>query len=173
VAAAERLRQGIRALTAFTRPVDYPLVEAYLNPAQRVLFRRMKRAEQQHSIAILRDLLAEAPVPPDLAVAALLHDVGKTRYPLAVWMKTETVLLKALAPAVARRWTDGDPHNWLKRGLVVSKHHPAWSVALVQPTAATALALWLIQHHQSRAADLQAHPGYPLLLRLQRADDAN
>lgn len=173
MAAATRLRQGLRALTAFTRPVDYALADAALNPAQRALFRRMKRAEQQHSVAVLRDLLAEAPVPPDLGVAALLHDVGKTRYPLAVWMKTETVLLKAFVPALARRWTAGDPRHWLKRGLIVSKFHPDWSAALVQPTGASELALWLIANHQSRAAGLQTHPGYPLLLRLQRADDAN
>lgn len=173
MAAATRLRQGLRALTAFIRPVDYSLVEAYLSPAQQSLFRRMKRAEQQHSIAVLRDLLAEAPAPPELAIAALLHDVGKTRYPLAVWMKTETVLLKAFAPALARRWTGGDPRNWLKRGLIVSKTHPAWSAALVQPTGVSELTLWLIENHQSRAADLRSHPGYRLLLRLQRADDAN
>lgn len=173
MAAATRLRQGLRALTAFARPVDLALAGSTLNEAQLALFRQMKRSEQQHSLAVLRTLLDEAPVPHDLAVAALLHDVGKTRYPLAVWMKTATVLLKALLPGLAQRWADGNPRNWLQRGLVVSKHHPAWSAELVAQTGASESALWLIRHHQSRAAALDAHPDAPLLRRLQRADDAN
>lgn len=173
MAAFERLRQGVRALTAFSRPVDFALAERFLNPAQMALFRQMGRAEQLHSLNVLRDLLAEAPTPDDLAVAALLHDCGKARYPLAVWMKTEKVLLQKFVPALARRWADGSPNNLFQRGLAVGKHHPVWSAEQVGPTGASERALWLIRHHQQRAATLAAHPDYPLMQRLQRADDAN
>lgn len=171
--AVQRLRQGLRALTAFSRPVDVALARRYLNPAQQALFEQMGRAEQQHSLNVLRTLLHEAPVPDDLAVAALLHDVGKARYPLATWMKTEKVLLKKLLPSLARRWADGDPRNLLQRGLVVGKHHPAWSAEMVTSTGASETALWLIRHHQQESQTLQAHPAHALMQRLQRADDAN
>lgn len=173
MAAVQRLRQGIRALTAFTRPVDNALTGRYLNPAQQALFGQLQRAEQQHSLNVLQMLLDEGPVPDDLAVAALLHDVGKARYRLAVWMKTQKVLLKKLTPALARRWADGDPRDPFKRGLVVGKHHPKWSAEMVAPTGVSERALWLIRHHQQPPAHLMAHPDYPLMQRLQRADDAN
>lgn len=167
------MRQGLRALTAFARPVDLALASRFLDAAQLALFQQMKRSEQQHSLAVLRTLMADGDDSHDLAVAALLHDVGKTRYPLAVWMKTATVLLKAFLPRLARRWADGNPRNWLQRGLVVSKHHPVWSAELVAQTGASEQTLWLIRNHQSRAAAFVSHPDGPLLQRLQRADDAN
>ena len=42
-------------------------------------------------------------VPQPLAVAALMHDVGKSRYHLAVWQKTMAVLVKHLIPRLADR----------------------------------------------------------------------
>src|SRR5215213_6736056 len=97
--AIQRLRQGIRALFAFTQPVDFDLAASYLTPAEMALFRQMRRSEQLHSLNVLRTVLAESAaaqqfVPPELAVAALLHDVGKSRYPLAVWQKTIAVLVR-------------------------------------------------------------------------------
>ncbi|MFO7321464.1 MAG: HD domain-containing protein [Chloroflexota bacterium] len=173
MAAVVRLRQGIRALLAFSRPVNVDLAAKYLSPAQLALFRRMGRAEQQHSLNVLYDLLNEGQISLDLAVAALLHDVGKTRYPLALWMKTLAVLLGAFLPALARRWSDGDPRNPFQRGLVVAARHPQWSAEMLAATGASAETLWLVAHHQEPAEWHSTHPLGALLQRLQRADNRN
>lgn len=174
MAATQRIRQGIRALLAFTLPVDYELAAQYLNPAQLTLFQRMKRSEQLHSLNVLHDILAQnQPVPDDLAIAALLHDVGKTRYPLAVWQKTLTVLVRAFAPGLFRRWSEGDAKPFWKRGFVVSVQHPQWSTELVTQSQTNERAVWLIAHHAESLTKFENHPYAPLLKRLQDADDSN
>lgn len=174
MSAVSRLRQGVRAVFAQTQTVDYALADHYLNPEQRGLLRRLNRGEQLHSLNVLRDVLAqEAHTPHDLAVAALLHDVGKSRYPMRVWQKTLAVLCRKFAPATYQRWSEGDPHDSIARACVVAEHHPAWSRDLVAPTGASERALWLIGHHADPLDDWQEHPHALLLRRLQRADDAN
>ncbi|MCA9893353.1 MAG: hypothetical protein KC615_10235, partial [Anaerolineae bacterium] len=88
-----RIKQGLRALFAFSTGVDYDLVRKYLSTPEYELFQTMAHAEQLHSVHVLRSVLAQSPeTTPELATAALLHDVGKARYHLAVWQKTVSVL---------------------------------------------------------------------------------
>jgi hypothetical protein len=180
--AANRLRQGLRALFAFTRPVDHALAARYLNPQQVILFQQMRRSEQLHSLNVLRDVLTLESLQgdaidtvdlADLTLAALLHDVGKTRYPLAIWQKTLTVLVRAFARPLYQQWSKGDPTHLWQRAFVVAEQHPAWSAALVSATGASDNALWLIAHHADNAAQWQDHPCVHLLKCLQQADDAN
>jgi hypothetical protein len=173
-----RIGQGLRALTAFTRPVDRALVGHLLAPVEAALFFRLKRGEQQHSIAVLRALLNDGggPVPPPLAAAALLHDVGKIRAPLSVWEKTAAVLVRRFAPRLFARWSVAPAgargRTWpIARACVVYAHHPAWSADLMRRAGAHPDAVWLAAHHAEPAARWREHALYPLLVRLQTADD--
>ncbi len=171
--AIHRLRQGLRALFAFARPVDLDLAARYLTPEQVALFQRMRRGERLHSLNVLRALLAQGDTPPDLAVAALLHDVGKSRYPLALWQKSIAVLVRAFNPALFERLSRGDPRRWWQRPYAVYVQHPAWSAELLAQTYASDTALWLVAHHADAAERWRDHDLYPLLQRLQTADDTN
>jgi len=171
--AIHRLRQGLRALFAFSQPIDYPLAEHYLSPEQMTLFRQMRPSEQLHSLHVLRAVLAQGNTPLDLAVAALLHDVGKSRYPLALWQKTAVVLVRAFIPAIYRRLSAGDPRRLWVRPFAVYAHHPAWSAQLLTQNGASPAAIWLVEQHQNPADNQRDHDLYPLLERLQQADDTN
>jgi hypothetical protein len=173
MATQHRLRQGLRALFAFSQTVDYALAAQYLTDEQLQLFRRMRRGEQLHSLNVLRGVLAQGDTPPDLALAALLHDVGKIRYPLRLWQKTVVVLTRTFIPALSGRLSAGDPSHWINRPYAVYAHHPAWSAELVVQTGANAAAVWLIAHHADNAEHRRGHDQYPLLKRLQAADDSN
>ena len=97
--AIHRLRQGMRALFAFARPVDLCLAARYCRREQLRCSGGCAAASSCTACNVLRAVLAQgAHTPPDLAVAALLHDVGKTRYPLALWQKTLAVLVRTFAP---------------------------------------------------------------------------
>ena len=173
MSARSRLRQGVRALIGFARPVDYALAAAHLTESQMALFRRMRHVERLHSLNVLRALRAAGAVDEALAVAALLHDVGKSCYPLALWQKVAVVLVRRLAPRAVARWSMGDPAQLWARPFVVYSHHPAWSADLLRAADASADAVWLAQHHQDDPAAWRDHPLYSALLRLQAADDLN
>ncbi len=172
MAAAQRMRQGLRALFAFSQPLDLDLAAQYLSPPLLSLFRQMKRSEQLHSLNVLRTVEEQGTVPHDLAVAALLHDVGKSRYPLHVWQKTIAVLIHAAWPGLFRRWSIGDPANPLYRPFVVNVCHPNWSADMIAEAGASEDTVWLVRHHADH--DSAIEPKYTdWLRRLQQADDAN
>ena len=174
MSATHRFRQGIRALLALARPLDYTLPAHYLTGEQLDLFRQMQRSEQQHGINVLRDVLAQqSATPDDLATAALLHDLGKIRQPLPIWSKTLVVLIQAFLPARFERWSQGNIANPLHRGCIVKIRHPAWGGELAAESGVSEPALWLITHHADSPAQWRDHPDCLLLERLQLADNAN
>jgi hypothetical protein len=171
--AVYRIKQGLRALFAFSRPVDDDLAAQVLSPELLNLFHAMRRSEQQHSLNVLRTLMAQGSVPDDLAVAALLHDAGKSRYPFPVWQKTLVVLVRAFTPSLFRRLRSGSETNGLQRPFVLSVHHPAWSADMVNAAGGSERAVWLIAHHADPLEQWADHPHAELLQRLRAADDAN
>lgn len=171
---AYRMGQGLRATFAFARPLDSALAAATLSADQLALFQRLRRAEQLHSLAVLHTISAQAAmVPPDLAVAALLHDVGKVCYRVTVAQKTFAVLLRTLAPARYLQLSQGDPQSLWARPFVVYERHAAWGAELARAVGVSATSEWLIAHHQEPATRWQGHPAHGLLVRLQAADDTN
>lgn len=173
MAATQRLRQGIRALLAFSQPVDSALAAEYLSPALITCFEQMRRSEQLHSLNVLRDTLAQGSTPSDLAIAALLHDVGKSRYPFPTWQKTLVVLVKTFTPRLFQHLSQGDEKNFWQRPFVLSEHHPAWSAQIIAAARAPERAVWLVEHHADSLSQWTDHPYLHLLERLKQADDAN
>ena len=172
-AATRRLGQGLRALFAFATPIDLRLAEAHLSAAEFAAYLNMARAEQLHSLNVLRTLLeAEEVVPRALAVAALLHDAGKSRYRLNVWQKTVYVLASRLLPGLARQLAQSENLNPWNAAFVVGAHHPRWSGEILRGCGSDALAVWLVENH-GRRGGFGDHRGEALLRRLNAADDKN
>jgi len=170
----QRIQQGIRALLAFATPVELDLAQAHLSPAEFEAFQQMARAEQLHSLNVLRDVLAQDEITPHaLAVVALLHDVGKSRYHLAVWQKTIAVLLKRFLPNTAQRIAQSENLTFWNAPFVVREQHPKWSAEILRDCGSDEVAIWLAEHHQESPEIHINHPHHALLCRLQIADDAN
>ncbi|HMM29941.1 MAG: HD domain-containing protein [Chloroflexota bacterium] len=167
-----RMGQGLRALTTGLLPVDDAQAERILSPELYALYRRMRRSERQHSLRVLRDLRAAGHGDPDLWVAALLHDVGKSRAPFGVAAKTLVVLARAVAPETVRRWGSGSARGW--RGpFAVSVQHPVWGAAMVAEAGGSPRAVELIARHQETLDGPPQTETDRLLLALQAVDDAS
>ncbi len=166
-----RLRQGIRSLLAPLLPLELTPARAILSDAQFALFRQLRRDEQLHALRVLatvREQPGETPLA--LARAALLHDVGKLRYPLSVFGKTWAVLLRDIWPRAAARWGAGGRVEFWRRPQRVLSQHPAWGAEMAAAAGVAECTCWLIAEHQTPVTRWATHPDRELLRRLQAAD---
>jgi hypothetical protein len=164
-----RARQLWYAYRAAPSQQDLVEVRAILNPGEMRLFEGMQLSEQAHSLAVIRRLQAQDPLSQDLLVAALLHDVGKSLYPLSVWERVLIVLVGALSPGLLARWGAGEPRGW-RRVFVVACQHPQWGAEMAASQGASPLAVELIRQHQNYLPADGVLSTDTLLGKLQAAD---
>lgn len=162
-----RARQFWAALRATPDPANLQMAQTFLTARQLKLFESMQPSEQAHSLQVFKQLYDQAVQDPaqmekdypDLLVAALLHDVGKSCQPLHLWERVLIVLGRAFFPRQARQW--GQPRvaveagtrgkqPWLewRRPFIIAEQHPRWGAELAADAGASPLAISLILHHQ-------------------------
>lgn len=171
-----RVRQFWHALHARPAASDLDLARLVLSPQQFALFCQMQPSEQAHSLGVLRQLQAQASVPHELQVAALLHDAGKSLAPLQLSERIWIVLVGALAPAWAQRQGSLPLHPetpFWQRPLIVARQHPEWGARLAEEAGVSPLVAAIIRRHQQKISTPNGSPAEDLLLRLQAVDDRN
>ena len=147
-------------------------VAAILTVDEMKLFERLSLNDQWHSYRVMKMLQAAGYEQTPLLVAALLHDVGKTRLPLSVWQRSLIVLASILLPRQTAVWGQGDAVGW-KRPFAVKVQHPAWSAAMATAVGSHPLAVRLMQRHQEPILPEDSSEEAELLRLLQWADDQN
>lgn len=167
-----RLGQGFRALLAVAARPDLTQARQLLSECEYAAFCRLSRADQLHSARVLKEVTtADADAPTSLQKAALLHDIGKSRYILAVWQKTLSVLVRSLAPGWFRLLSASDDLTLWRAPFSVRAHHPRWSGEILRACGSDAAVVWLAEHHQIAPDSLDSHPLHAQLVALQRADN--
>ncbi len=134
----------------------------------------MPATDQRHALKVLRTLRTMGQTNQDLLAAALLHDVGKSRYRLRLWERPAVVVMRAWLPAAAQRWGKGSATTW-KRPFVIYEQHSGWGAEIAAAAGCSPLTVWLIREHQRDSAG-PAAPGTQkaeLLRALQQADSVN
>lgn len=171
---AYRVRQFWRALHAAQDEAGAHEAASWLSPALLDLFLQQPAFEQAHSLKVLRRL-GEHGEHPDLMVAALLHDLGKARFPLRLWERIYIVLVSALAPGWMQSLAIVSPEQlprqpfWM-RPLVIARSHPTWGAQLAEEAGVSEIAVWLIRNHQNRQAPKLVTLNDRLLAKLIQAD---
>lgn len=170
---AYRTRQFWRALTA--RPLDVATqteVERILKPAQQALFYSQPPTGQQHGYRVMRTLSLAGHDDLDLLAAALLHDVGKYRFPYRLWDRAVVVLAERLAATRATAWGRLPAAGW-RRPFVVKRQHPAWGAESAREAGCSAVTVQLIGLHQDNQTPGQVDGLGEQLALLQWADNQN
>jgi putative nucleotidyltransferase with HDIG domain len=172
-----RTRQFWHALGSEPSAEEMALVDALLTPPQRTIFTRMHKSEQVHGLLVLNSLQDLGENDKDLLVAALLHDVGKSRFPLHLWERVVIVLAKKICPACVRRWgetgvgKDQTPRGW-RRAFIIAERHPTWGAEIAAQVGCSRLTANLIRRHQETIPVSECDSiENRLLLKLQAADN--
>lgn len=167
-----RLWQFWRLITQRISSDELAEVCGWLAPELFGVFRRLNPAEQHHAYWVWQTLRRQGHTDPDLLGAALLHDAGKSRMPLAVWEKVAIVLgMRFLRPAVTVWGSRPGPIRWWARPFVNALQHPAWGADMVSAAGGSPRIVELVRRHQDKV-----EPGdelYELLSALQSADNRN
>lgn len=166
-----RLRQFWRLLTAHPLPpAAWEEIEGVLSPQEVALFRRHSPADRQHAYRVLRALRSANRDHPALLAAALLHDVGKTRYRPKAWERVVGTLAERLFPGQIARWGTGNPGGW-RRPFVIRMQHAAWGAEMAAAAGSAPLTVALIRRHQEKESRPADRKTATFLRWLQVADD--
>lgn len=143
---------------------------------------------QRHSLNVLYTLQQQNSnnrVRPDLAVAALLHDVGKVAaeevgIKINLWLRGPLVLLNFFFPEQMKMLAQEgcEPRNLLacwRYVFYVYFEHPAIGAEWAKAAGCSLLTCWLIAHHQSEIEKLERvdESWKKHLTALQEADEQN
>lgn len=167
-----RAGQFLHLLTA-KRKRDYRrLVYQILDPSMAALFFRMSDPDQSHSIRVFQTLVDRGEENSDLLSAALLHDVGKSLYPLRAWERSLVVVANRILTTLVLKWGQDEPHGW-RKPFVIALQHPKWGAALVRHEGGSETLVTLIRFHQEHAPSSAGDDVRELMKRLQAADGMN
>ena len=167
-----RARQFRQAMSSSPDQKELEKVGEVLTPAQTQLFMKLQPSEQAHALRVFDRLTEQGVTHPDLLAAALLHDVGKARYPLKPWERAAAELAKKFFPGRVGKWGQGEPRG-LKAGVVVAEQHAQWGAEMAETAGASDLAVRLIACHQDQAPTQLSEPEMVLLSALQSVDEVS
>ncbi len=168
-----RVGQFWRRLTAGPLPGLYKQeISAVLNNHEDAYFQQLSDDDQWHSYQVLQTLKAAGHTHPDLLSAALLHDIGKTRYHLTIWDRTLIVLVQVFFPGKAAKWGKAEITRW-KRPFVIKAKHPEWGAKMAEMAGSFSLTISLIRRHQDNLPEIIESEEDKLLQYLQWADELN
>lgn len=168
-----RFRQFWSALTATPDSRTLSEINEILLPQLMALFLQLQPSEQEHSLQIYRKMHDAGWTDKDLLVAALLHDVGKIKYPLKLWQRVEIVVLKRIAPETVKAWGQSISSGW-RQPFVVAAQHPGWGAEMAEKAGASPLSVLLIKKHQDHLVSHDkslSDSQYHFLKLLQTYDD--
>lgn len=156
--AAYRVGQFWQGLRARVAEEEMAAAAAALPPAAYPLFARQPVDARRHSLDVLDALRRAGWNDPELAVAALLHDVGKLAaadagVSIGLWLRGPLVLLEAFAPRLLAGLARAAPEGGWRYALYVHLEHPAIGAAWARAAGCSETACWLIAHHQDALPD--------------------
>ncbi|MHB9034135.1 MAG: hypothetical protein ACYC6L_13935 [Anaerolineae bacterium] len=164
-----RIKQGWRQLTVLRRDDVLQQAQAVLSSAAFSQFQRLSPADQLHAVNVYRSLVSSGFNTPDLAQAALLHDVGKAGAKITLFHRTAVVLLRRFAPLTLQRLSSSQT-SW-RRPFFILVHHSQIGASLARACGCSTRTMWLIEHHDLRPPVRTAMIEDSELQALQAADD--
>lgn len=145
-------------------------IRTILSSQQQWLFGRFSAGEQQHSYRVYETLKKAGLNNRDLLVAALLHDIGKTRFHRPWWHRPVVVLGQAFFRRKAAEWSMGEGMR-CARPFVIKANHAEWGAVEAETAGSSPTTIALIRYHHHPLTAVEDKTLADLLAHLQWADD--
>lgn len=100
-----RIRQFFLCLFLNFNSDDMDYINEKLNNDIKPVFLKLSDYEKKHSILVAQAVEKEFMNDPDLILAALLHDIGKSKYHINIFQKSLFVLLDYLSRGKLKKFT--------------------------------------------------------------------
>ncbi len=167
-----RIKQFALAIISKPSQEDCDYAGKYLNSDQFSLFEKLQNSEQSHAIAVCKLAEEQGEHTPDLYTAALLHDIGKIRYPIRLWERVFFVLASPFLKDSFKK-KERQAGKGLFRIFRISEEHPAWGAELAEQAGASKFVVSLIRRHQDNLESKPENKEDNLLEILQYCDNNN
>lgn len=158
-----RIKQFIKGMTAKITEEDKAFYKKYLTLKETVLFERLKRYDQKHSLAVAYILKEKTDINEEMIRLGLLHDIGKQVYPLNLFKKGSMVILDKVTKGRIKRYQN-------IRMVESYYEHPQWGYELLKEEGGYEEAFLQIikSHHMKGSFNINIDKR---LFMLQEADD--
>jgi hypothetical protein len=141
-----RLRQAWHHLYVAPQTINPQIIRNTLPERVIPLFYQMSTGDQAHACSVLAVLLRTNTLSPELAQAALLHDVGKTGAKLSLSYRTIIVILRSLAPGILSQLGQVDAPCW-RKPFYVQLHHASIGARLCETVGCAPRVVQLVLNH--------------------------
>jgi hypothetical protein len=145
-----RIQQFFRALNVSTSKIDFQGLDSILSSDQIELFQQMHPFDQEHCYRVYERLIRDGNDHPDLLVAALLHDVGKSKVRIWIWERVIIVIGNPFIKSFWVRFNKNHKCSWFSKLFMVSEFHPDWGAEKAEEAGASPLVVDLIRRHQNQ-----------------------
>ncbi|NMA68606.1 MAG: HD domain-containing protein [Desulfitobacterium sp.] len=142
-----RVRQVWKALYPKITPEEISWAAQILPCNAFTLFQTQSLTEQRHGLDVALDLATKGIEDQNLLIAALIHDCGKIKYPLALWERILIVFLQKASPFWRETLLKRIP--FLQNTWEIAEMHPQWGAELASQYEINPLVVDLIRQHHS------------------------
>lgn len=162
-----RIKQFIKSFFVKIKPIDYNLLNKYLNQKERELFFKLAKRDQRHSFDTIWKLINRGYDEKDLLKFALLHDIGKKEGRINLFNRISYVILERLWPEYIVKLNIDSKRKSFKNGLYCLKNHPRIGADLLAEIGEDQEIIeWVKEHHNLEAIKMNKN-----LKSLREADD--
>ena len=150
-------------------PNEWEQIRNQLSHSEFGLFQNYSKSDQYHAYRVFQMLRTANYLFDDLLTAALLHDIGKSKYQISILDRVWPVVIKKIWPSKYHQWGADEDVRW-KRPFIIKQQHAKWGADMVRAVGGSEEAIALIRRHQDPIEKIESEED-ALLQKLQWADN--
>lgn len=139
----KRIRQFLLCIFSSLGSQDLEYIDKKLDNNIKYIFLKLSKYEKKHSILVARAVEKQFKNDPDLVKAALLHDIGKTKYHINIIQKSLLVLFDLLTKGKLKKITENKSIN-------IFYNHGQMGYDILKDSGYNERILFIVKNHHNK-----------------------